>query len=274
MEKKTSQRIIGILVAIALVVILLPLFFGGSDETPTQTAATKPQTPPTEQTTNKPAEVAMEAHHDELVAPANPVPATPAKPKAAASVLAEKNAVNKKSQPTKPLVAETKVINQQDKIVKPKTPVANLENKVAAKSVEEKPVVIPPQNETNASAEEVDIEADNVSVKPTPAVTKQPVKATATKTNADTLSANLKSASWVVQLGSFKVKSNATRLADKLRNQGYKAFMKEFKSAKGESTRVYVGPAFKHNEALALADKLKKTTDIQGIVLNYNPLKL
>jgi DedD protein len=87
--------------------------------------------------------------------------------------------------------------------------------------------------------------------------------------------AKLTSPAWVVQMGNFKDKSNARRLADKLRNAGYKAFTKEIKSAKGNvSTRVYIGPEFKQTVALQLSNKVEQEMKIHGIVVSIKPLAI
>jgi cell division septation protein DedD len=85
----------------------------------------------------------------------------------------------------------------------------------------------------------------------------------------------LKSIAWVVQMGTFKDKNNARRLADKLRNAGYKAFTKEITSVKGNvSTRVYIGPEFKEASALQLSNKVEKEMKMQGIVITIKPLEI
>ncbi len=61
MERKTTRRIIGVLVVIALVIILLPLMFNGNDgqtPTPIKTAEVTPPPFPEAQTTTPPAPTA------------------------------------------------------------------------------------------------------------------------------------------------------------------------------------------------------------------------
>jgi DedD protein len=87
--------------------------------------------------------------------------------------------------------------------------------------------------------------------------------------------AKLNSTAWVVQMGNFKDKNNARRLADKLRGAGYKAFTKEIKSAKGNvSTRVYIGPEFKQALALQLSNKVEQDMKMHGIVVSIKPLEI
>jgi cell division septation protein DedD len=85
----------------------------------------------------------------------------------------------------------------------------------------------------------------------------------------------LNSTAWAVQMGNFKDKNNARRLADKLRNAGYKAFTKEIKSAKGSiSTRVYIGPEFKQTAALQISNKVEQDMKMHGIVVSIKPLEI
>jgi len=104
-------------------------------------------------------------------------------------------------------------------------------------------------------------------------------KSSATKVKPVNLSneqiAKLTSTAWAVQMGNFKNKDNARRLADKLRTAGYKAFMKEIKSAKGNiTTRVYIGPEFKHASAVTLSNKVQQDIKMEGIVVTIKPLEL
>lgn len=80
----------------------------------------------------------------------------------------------------------------------------------------------------------------------------------------------LKSSVWVIQMGSFKNKSNAIRLVNNLRSKGYPAFIQQIAS----STRVFVGPSAKQTSARTLASKIKSETQMDGIVISYKPLSI
>lgn len=84
----------------------------------------------------------------------------------------------------------------------------------------------------------------------------------------------LKNAAWVIQIGSFKNKTNALRLVNKLRASGYRAFIQQTTTAFGNNTRVFVGPEHKRILAHALANRLQSEMHIQGIVISYKPLTL
>lgn len=81
-------------------------------------------------------------------------------------------------------------------------------------------------------------------------------------------------ATWAIQLGSFRNKNNAIRLINRLRNNGYQAFMRHIPSTFGESIRVYVGPESKKETAKELVAQLETDFHIKGIIIHYQPLAL
>ena len=78
-------------------------------------------------------------------------------------------------------------------------------------------------------------------------------------------------AGWAIQMGSFKVKANAQRLAEKLRAKGYVAFTREIKTAKSTQTRVYIGPESHQITAYKLSGKVEQELNLHGILINYKP---
>ncbi|OGT38824.1 MAG: hypothetical protein A3F12_04765 [Gammaproteobacteria bacterium RIFCSPHIGHO2_12_FULL_38_14] len=86
--------------------------------------------------------------------------------------------------------------------------------------------------------------------------------------------ARLNQAAWIIQLGTFKTKSNALRLVNQLRAKGYQAFIQQVSTTWGSRTRVFVGPQIKQSEAFTLADQLENEIHIRGIVISYQPLNL
>jgi DedD protein len=83
----------------------------------------------------------------------------------------------------------------------------------------------------------------------------------------------LKQAAWVVQIGSFKQKSNALKLVNRLRAKGYRAFIQHVASGAGQ-TRVFVGPEHKQDSARLLASELQSEMKLHGIVISYKPFTL
>ena len=78
---------------------------------------------------------------------------------------------------------------------------------------------------------------------------------------------------WVIQLGSFRHKTNVVELVEKLKANGYTVFTKPIQTKKGTLTKVFVGPEL--NKA-SLTDKLpalKELTNVQGKIARFYPSK-
>jgi cell division septation protein DedD len=71
---------------------------------------------------------------------------------------------------------------------------------------------------------------------------------------------------WVVQVGSFSSVDNARKLRDKLRKQGYTAFVDTGSTGKKTLYRVRVGPEVKRQAAEKTRDRLNKRLQIQGVI--------
>ncbi|MCP4409924.1 MAG: sporulation protein [Gammaproteobacteria bacterium] len=74
---------------------------------------------------------------------------------------------------------------------------------------------------------------------------------------------------WVVQVGSFKQKSNAIALRDKLIAAGYSVFEERVGSSRTPIFRVKVGPERKRDRAMALKTKLLAKQKLKGIVVSH-----
>ena len=91
---------------------------------------------------------------------------------------------------------------------------------------------------------------------------KQPSQSTA---NTPALDAQGLPSSWVVQLASFKSKTNADALRNKLIKETYAAYMQQH----NDNYRVLVGPVNTRSEADKLKAKLKQGYKLNGIVVAY-----
>ena len=78
---------------------------------------------------------------------------------------------------------------------------------------------------------------------------------------------------WVIQLGSFKHKSNVAELVAKLKRNGYTAFTKPIKTKQGPLTKVFVGPELIKVTLMKKIPALKKLTNVQGKVARFYPTK-
>lgn len=76
--------------------------------------------------------------------------------------------------------------------------------------------------------------------------------------------------SWTLQVGAFKAGGNAIKFRDKLRNNGFKAYI--LKSGSGDLDRVYVGPMIQRTKAEQAKAELIEKMSIEGIRLQqYKP---
>lgn len=78
---------------------------------------------------------------------------------------------------------------------------------------------------------------------------------------------------WVIQLGSFKHKSNVAELVSKLKHNGYTVFTKPIKTKQGTLTKVFVGPELIKATLMKKIPALKKLTNVQGKIARFYPTK-
>jgi len=76
---------------------------------------------------------------------------------------------------------------------------------------------------------------------------------------------------WVIQLGSFKNKSNVNELVNKLTKHGYIVFTKPIQTKQGILTKVFVGPELIKTTLDNKIPALKKLTNVQGKVARFYP---
>ena len=72
-----------------------------------------------------------------------------------------------------------------------------------------------------------------------------------------------------MQLGSFLKSENALALRKRLQAKGYPAFVEIGSTARGEVSRVLVGPMPDREQAKTSAAKLKREMELEGIVVPY-----
>ena len=74
---------------------------------------------------------------------------------------------------------------------------------------------------------------------------------------------------WIVQLGSFSSESNAQKLNENLRKQGFTAFVEPLQQKSRIIYRVRVGPELLRSDAEDIRDKIRKSMQMDGIVIPY-----
>lgn len=79
----------------------------------------------------------------------------------------------------------------------------------------------------------------------------------------------IKETTWVVQVGSFKKKTNALALKEKLRKKKIHAFVERIMKDNKAVYRVRVGPEITRKKAETLKQKLKKEFKLSGLVVRH-----
>lgn len=74
------------------------------------------------------------------------------------------------------------------------------------------------------------------------------------------------SGSWIIQVGSFSQKLNASGLRDRLNKTGYKSYLQETPSGNGKTWRVLVGPYETRTAAEEQRDRIKREHHLKGMV--------
>lgn len=296
MEKKKLQRVIGISVVVAFVIVLIPFLFGKKEmpqqETTAQTS-TDQQTATTDanQVTaantdpNQPATIqdntTTTSTDDNGITPITTPPVASNDPNATPTTNNLTDTTNPAATTTPNATGQnTSAINQPanpDAATIPAVPVPTETAAPAEDTMQATPAVSTDTNDDNvhpqATAEKT------AAVEPVKEVKSRHIhkNLAAKKVNhfAQQHIVDPKKPAWVVQMGSFKDKSNAHRLADQLKASGFKVFTKVVTSPAGNvRTRVYIGPEFKQASAQQLTTKIQRETKLQGFVLPYKSIAL
>ncbi len=77
------------------------------------------------------------------------------------------------------------------------------------------------------------------------------------------------SVAWVVQVGSFSQSDNALALRDKLRKNGFTAFVEKYRDTGKTSYRVRVGPELKRATAEKHLQQLQSKLKLSGIIMGH-----
>jgi DedD protein len=129
---------------------------------------------------------------------------------------------------------------------------------------EERPRVIHKAEEPQAPAAEA--EQAKEAEAPKPAETVQAKPAVSSEQKPATQQAPI---AWVVQVGSFGQSDNAMALRDKLRQNGFTAFVEKYRDNGKTSYRVRVGPELKRETAEKRLAQLKQKLQLKGIIMGH-----
>lgn len=274
MERKTKQRILGVLVTIGLVVILLPLFQTGEPAASGAGRSAQEASEPVIPVNARPDAKNDSPYRTRALADSDIPQPVPIQNPAAT----DQNAVRLQPDDTIQM-SHPSIISEQtqtDSVPQKDEP----KSQEIAKATEEDPEAKAATPAVANNAFEIDARPESITEKMKTAERKTKAKAATqvakreVKPSAKTVDsalAEVQSAEWVIQLGSFKNKANAERLVSLLKASGYKAFTQKYAKFGNEAVRVYVGPEPKITVANNLAGQLKEDFKLHGIVMTYTP---
>ena len=144
-----------------------------------------------------------------------------------------------------------------DAPVMPSMPAMPEQSVVPVEVPEPEPIPEPPQS-PQAEAELAAVPAEPVVTAPPQAEPAKPVSH---------LDANSLPVSWSVQLASLSSRERAIELQQRLRAQGYNAYVR---SVDGMN-RVFVGPVIERAEANRLRDQLNRQQKLNGFIVRFQP---
>ena len=139
-------------------------------------------------------------------------------------------------------------------------------NKVAVTKLTPPAAVEEPAKSTSATAPSTEkTQAEK------PAAESAGEKAAAPKPSTAPAAAEAKppSSGWVVQVGTFSNKANATRLEKKLRAEGHPVLKETVKVGGTSAVRLRVGPYADRGAALKARERVNKDVGVKGVVLAY-----
>lgn len=254
MDVKVKQRILGIVVVIALVVILVPMFLD------------------------------KEKIATENITINAKIPTAPAKPAVMSDTIDIQSQENQQLQPQQATTAANAEQVQNSAATPPNEALSHraleqgsAQQKLVATTQNAKPVAHPAPNNQPAAAPVAALNPTQAiatpqsTQTPTPATPQTSKQAAAPVVKATPIPAGQ---AWVVQVGSFANPANAEALVKRLRAKQFPSFTRAATTAQGKAiTRVFVGPKVKKAEAASLMTQLKQQANVSGVVMPYEPIQ-
>jgi DedD protein len=145
--------------------------------------------------------------------------------------------------------------------LQPVTPIPEERPRVIDKAEAVAPLAVKP-TETKPQEPKATETRPQEPVKPATSLPGAAIEPPATPVNSDTVA-------WVVQVGSFSESANALALRDKLRKNGFTAFVEKYRDRGKSSYRVRVGPELKRETAEKQLEKLKTQFQLKGIIMGH-----
>lgn len=263
MDQQLKQRLIGVTVLVALVVIFVPMLFDKAGERssgapegippiPEDVVETKPIELP------KSAEDMEEKDKDAIpesgykIIPLTDEPQPAAKARGAATPAegeGEEAAVGEDDGAGEEAAASAEPLDGDEAVPTPRpVRLEKLESPAVKDARKAKPAATPAPQKSSTAKEKT-------------AAVKPPAKPTGEK--------SAPAPSWVVQTGSFAVEAKASALVEKLRQSKYPAYMEKVQGASGTLFRVKVGPELDRGRAEQMQKQIEASTGLKGIIVPH-----
>jgi DedD protein len=260
LELKLRQRLVGVIVIIALAIIFVPMFFKNTNRmTVNKTLLTTASPADSANTT----QIILSDQTNST--PQNNVQSAPTAAPVAnnqSQAIAANQAAVLGTQ-ARPVVAKATANPSQVAFGDQPMPVAVDDKANAKQAAKPKLVMAATQKEKPTAA----TSAQQLSF------AQQAVQAEITIATADDVAAPTATA-WVVQLGVFSSSENAKKLVAELRAQGFAAFTRIMKMSGNSMVRVFVGPEVRRNKADVLQTKLAHDLHVNGVVVPFDPSQI
>lgn len=264
-ESRLTQRLVGAIVLVALMVIFVPLLFEKEEPTPTIELPPVPPVPTQEIPLPPPVIIPLDRPQASLPPPpelteempgtASPAAGTPSGNEASLDEptpagAGEPPAEGEPSEPGLAAAERESLPAEPEAPVSPEGPAQTRPRAAAPRSA---PSARPRPDETLASAR------PRAAAAP-PAVGSPPVSSDVKREQPS---------GWVVQVATFKNSESAMELRDRLQRKGHKVFIEVLQHQGENLYRVRVGPESKRGEADQIRQTLAKEFSLEPLVMSY-----
>jgi DedD protein len=239
-----QNRLVGMVILVAVTVIFLPDYLDGKKQTNTEAFVDFPRSASTLSV------IAPGTFPSEEIAKATRREIVVVDEQAADELLEQVNNSDTKGQLTDDAAKQSDEENRMAKLMASNLQAAKAGNN-AKTDAANKSSVISAKSAGNEAAVKNNSLAEQTLVKKVP----------------DTANDN---AGWVVQLGSFGNQKNVNDLLRKLEKAGYRSFSRKVQTSAGPLTKVFVGPELDKQKLDLALPHLKETTGLTGKVTTFD----
>lgn len=245
MGLENKQRVIGVIVLIAFIVLLIPFLFTSGFKKKSQVTTSAVEIPATPESTSNVVE---------SVTPANKAVALEEIKPSSASSISDKLP---EGQPA----GYSEILTESNQVIPPEIETGSALANIATNTQAVANITANTQTTVNADVEESTVNESTA----TPVVSETKKKVTTNKR----ITAKKKSAKafWSVQVGSFSNQAWTQKMVTNLQKHGYHVYLQKITTSKGPMVRVLVGHETSKAKAVKISDQLKRQLNISGQIM-------